>query len=163
MPFLRQYAHNVRHNVRYVGILPAWQVDCASRLRVSALTMYTLRSALPRSVKGRQLSAVDTLFYLSWVCIIVNSLHPTFNKYILSVLRLSIEAILGVGSGFATLPFSLIKSTSSERNIYIQNPNMQLYEALRPFFTHILPSVSINQVYSRLTICIHDYKALVKG
>ena len=31
---------------------------------------------------------------------------------------MSIEAILGVGSGFATLPFSLIKSTSSGRTTY---------------------------------------------
>ena len=48
-------------------------------------------------------------------CVIINSLCSTFNKYLLSVLRLLIDSILRVGSGFATLPFSLIKSTSSGR------------------------------------------------
>ena len=52
---------------------------------------------IPYSVKERQLSAVDIVLPFSPVCVIVNSLCPTIHKYILSVLRLSIEAISGSG------------------------------------------------------------------
>ena len=121
MPFLRQYAQDVRHDVRYVGVLPAWHVDYACHVcYVCVLCDYDVAyvEVCISTLSKRKAVACSSHIVLPFspVCVIVNSLCPTFNKYILSVLRLSIEAILGVGSGFATLPFSLIKSTWSGRN-----------------------------------------------
>ena len=63
---------DVRHDVRYVGVLPAWHVDFACHVcyvcelcAYDVASVHAWRSAFPRSVKGRQLPAVDTSFYRS--------------------------------------------------------------------------------------------------
>ena len=102
VPFLRQYPQVLRHDVRYAQAYSR----LARRLRVSRL----LRLQLCNFDVGYVRECISTLskrkaVVCSWhivlpfssVCVLGNSLCPTFHKYILSVLRLSIEAISGSG------------------------------------------------------------------
>ena len=82
----------------------------------------------------------------SSVCKTVNSLCPTFHKYILSVLRLSVEAILGVGSGFVTLPFSSINSTSSGRSDVVEVPYWIILIYFIRESRHIVPLCNILRI-----------------
>ena len=111
---------DVRHDVRYVGVLPAWNIDymchvcvlCANDVGYVKECISTLSK---RKVVCPKLAH---LLPFSSVCVIVNSLCPTFHKYILSMLRLSIDVISGSEVRICYTPILLIKSMSIGRITY---------------------------------------------
>ena len=110
MPFLRQHAQDVRHDARYVGVLPTWHVDFACHVcYVCALCAYEEECIYTLSKRKAVACSWHIVLPFSPICVIVNSLCPTFNKYILSMLRLSIEAISGSGIRICYTPVFIDK------------------------------------------------------